>query len=228
MDTLAFDDLLPDMAPMTFCIEDWPQDHDRHAFGLFILVVIFVLPSLTLAVCYAHIGKTLCHSDHYRQSSDSSGVNVSGGESESGEREIEEGREGEGEMGKGGGYEVGREGGKEGKGGRERERNEGEMRNLRKRDNGGESEKRQDRKGGGEREGESGKENGRKREGGSLRYREKRVERGRKLRREGEEERWRKRGRERGREGEWEEERGILSLKMFLKFFILLFPCYRE
>ena len=56
---------------MTFCIENWPQDYDRHAFGFFIVVVIFVLPSLTLGICYAHVGKTLCSKDNYRQASDS-------------------------------------------------------------------------------------------------------------------------------------------------------------
>ncbi|XP_070209300.1 QRFP-like peptide receptor [Littorina saxatilis] len=67
---------LPDLSYMTFCIEDWPQDYDRHIFGLVLLVVIFILPSLTLAICYVHIGRTLCSSQHYRQSSDSSAQRI--------------------------------------------------------------------------------------------------------------------------------------------------------
>ena len=67
VDVLSF----PDLPDMTFCIENWPKDYDRLAFGFFIVVVIFVLPSLTLAICYAHVGKTLCSNDHYRHASDS-------------------------------------------------------------------------------------------------------------------------------------------------------------
>ena len=72
-------DLLPGtlLPTVTFCIEDWPQDEDRHTFGLFTLIIIFVVPSLTLAVCYIHVGRMLCHSENYRAASDSSSINVS-------------------------------------------------------------------------------------------------------------------------------------------------------
>ncbi|KAL8606927.1 hypothetical protein ACOMHN_048723 [Nucella lapillus] len=75
VDVLTFHDI-PDFPEMTFCIENWPQDYDRHIFGFFLLVVIFLLPSLTLAICYAHVGRTLCsnNDDHYRQSSIDSGA----------------------------------------------------------------------------------------------------------------------------------------------------------
>ncbi|KAK7481334.1 hypothetical protein BaRGS_00027414 [Batillaria attramentaria] len=62
--------LLPDLPPMTFCIENWPRDYDRHAFGCVLVVVIFILPSATLGICYVHVGRTLCSTEPVRQLSD--------------------------------------------------------------------------------------------------------------------------------------------------------------
>ncbi|XP_046330566.1 QRFP-like peptide receptor [Haliotis cracherodii] len=63
---------MPQLTVMQFCIEDWPQDYDRQAFGVFLLFMIYIIPGGTLAICYAHVGKTLCSDDMCRESSDSS------------------------------------------------------------------------------------------------------------------------------------------------------------
>ncbi len=63
---------MPQLQVMEFCIEEWPQDYDRQAFGVFLLFMVYIIPGVTLAVCYAHIGRTLCTNDITRESSDSS------------------------------------------------------------------------------------------------------------------------------------------------------------
>ncbi|KAK6178751.1 hypothetical protein SNE40_011264 [Patella caerulea] len=68
IDTLS----IPSMAPMKFCIENWPQDYDRQAFSIFLLFVIYVIPSFTLAVCYGHVGRALCTKELVRDTSNSS------------------------------------------------------------------------------------------------------------------------------------------------------------
>ncbi|XP_041363707.1 QRFP-like peptide receptor [Gigantopelta aegis] len=68
LDTLQFTSL----QPVDFCIEDWPRDYDRKAFGVFLLFANYIIPAITLTACYAHIGKKLWSNDIYRQSSDSS------------------------------------------------------------------------------------------------------------------------------------------------------------
>ena len=68
-------DTLPtfsDLPEVQFCIEMWPQERDKHAYGLFLLFVVFLIPGVTLAICYGHLGRALCTNDITRQSSDSS------------------------------------------------------------------------------------------------------------------------------------------------------------
>ncbi|KAK3098927.1 hypothetical protein FSP39_024340 [Pinctada imbricata] len=62
----------PEMPEIQFCIEMWPQDRDKHAYGLFLLFVVFLIPGATLTICYGHLGRALCVNDVQRQSSDSS------------------------------------------------------------------------------------------------------------------------------------------------------------
>ncbi|KAH9492104.1 hypothetical protein Btru_026920 [Bulinus truncatus] len=52
--------ILPDKTVLSFCTEQWPNDQDKHIFGLFLLLVMYVIPVLVLATCYACVGKTLC------------------------------------------------------------------------------------------------------------------------------------------------------------------------
>ncbi|ESP05214.1 hypothetical protein LOTGIDRAFT_94391, partial [Lottia gigantea] len=68
---------LPNKAPMRFCIEKWPKDDDRQAFGIFLLFVVYVIPSVTLALCYGHVGKALCTNQMLRNTSDSSNERLS-------------------------------------------------------------------------------------------------------------------------------------------------------
>lgn len=63
---------LPNLGVLQFCIEDWPQDRDRQAYGLFVTFVIFLIPTGTVTICYAHVGKALCSNTLQRESSDSS------------------------------------------------------------------------------------------------------------------------------------------------------------
>ncbi|XP_059174506.1 QRFP-like peptide receptor [Physella acuta] len=56
IDTLS----LPDLPAMTFCIEDWPDDLDRQIFSFLLLMLVYVIPVLIVAVCYANVGKMLC------------------------------------------------------------------------------------------------------------------------------------------------------------------------
>ncbi|XP_060072224.1 QRFP-like peptide receptor [Ylistrum balloti] len=63
---------MPTLPPLTFCIEDWPQDRDREAYGLFLLFVVFLIPAGTLAICYVNVGRTLCTNEISREGSDSS------------------------------------------------------------------------------------------------------------------------------------------------------------
>ncbi|CAL1528468.1 unnamed protein product [Lymnaea stagnalis] len=70
VDTLT----MPDLPSMTFCIEHWPQDQDKHIFGLLLLLVMFVIPVLILAVCYANVGKMLCSYTLSREDSNTSNV----------------------------------------------------------------------------------------------------------------------------------------------------------
>ena len=63
---------LPNLQPLMFCIEDWPQPRDRYAYGLFLLFVVFIVPATTIGICYAHIGCLLCSTDIQSQQPDSS------------------------------------------------------------------------------------------------------------------------------------------------------------
>ncbi|XP_052281324.1 QRFP-like peptide receptor [Dreissena polymorpha] len=54
---------IPFLRPMTFCIEQWPQDRDRKAYGVFLLFVVFIIPAFTIGVCYGNVGRALCVTD---------------------------------------------------------------------------------------------------------------------------------------------------------------------
>ena len=63
---------VPFLPPLPFCIEKWPHDRDRQAYGVFLLFVVFIIPAFTIGICYGHIGKALFVSDIQRVSSDGS------------------------------------------------------------------------------------------------------------------------------------------------------------
>lgn len=66
-------DDVPFLQPMPFCIENWPQDRDRQAYGVFLLFVVFIIPAFTITICYGNVGKALCNIEkHQRVSSDGS------------------------------------------------------------------------------------------------------------------------------------------------------------
>lgn len=67
IDTLS----LPDLPAMTFCIEDWPEEHDRQIFSFLLLLLVYVIPVLIVAVCYANVGKMLCTLSFRREGSSS-------------------------------------------------------------------------------------------------------------------------------------------------------------
>lgn len=68
IDTLV----MPNLSPMTFCIENWPNDHDRQIFGWLLLFVVYVIPALVVAVCYANVSKLLCFYALSREDSNAS------------------------------------------------------------------------------------------------------------------------------------------------------------
>ncbi|XP_076103265.1 galanin receptor type 1-like isoform X1 [Mytilus galloprovincialis] len=68
VDTIELDSL----PSVDFCIEQWPQERDRKAYVLFLLFVVFLIPGVTLAVCYSHVGRALCSKDMTREGSDTS------------------------------------------------------------------------------------------------------------------------------------------------------------
>lgn len=51
---------MPNLTPMTFCIEKWPSDRDRQIFGWLVLIVLYVIPVSIVVVCYARVGRVLC------------------------------------------------------------------------------------------------------------------------------------------------------------------------
>ena len=57
---------------MAYCVELWPHNVDRQAYGIFLLVVTYILPILIIATCYVLIGRTLCSDEFHRKTSDSS------------------------------------------------------------------------------------------------------------------------------------------------------------
>ena len=57
---------------MAYCVEKWPNIIDREAYGIFMLVVNYVIPILTITTCYMMIGRTLCSDEFHRKTSDSS------------------------------------------------------------------------------------------------------------------------------------------------------------
>ena len=63
---------VPFLPPLPFCIEKWPHDRDRQAYGVFLLFVVFIIPAFTIGICYGHIGKALFISDIQRVNSDGS------------------------------------------------------------------------------------------------------------------------------------------------------------
>ncbi|KAK3593746.1 hypothetical protein CHS0354_014276 [Potamilus streckersoni] len=54
---------IPFSPDLTFCIEKWPQDRDRQAYGVFLLVAVFIIPAFTIGVCYGHVGEALFKTD---------------------------------------------------------------------------------------------------------------------------------------------------------------------
>ena len=54
---------VPFLPPLPFCIENWPDDRDRKAYGVFLLFVVFIIPAFTIGVCYGHVGRTLFGSE---------------------------------------------------------------------------------------------------------------------------------------------------------------------
>jgi predicted nucleic acid-binding Zn ribbon protein len=68
VDTIELDHL----PSVNFCIEKWPQERDRKAYVFFLLFVVFLIPGVTLAVCYSHVGRALCSNDMTREGSDTS------------------------------------------------------------------------------------------------------------------------------------------------------------
>ncbi|KAL3865820.1 hypothetical protein ACJMK2_043177 [Sinanodonta woodiana] len=63
---------IPFLSDLTFCVEKWPQDRDRQAYGVFLLFVVFIIPAFTIGVCYGHVGKALLKTDIQRVGSNSS------------------------------------------------------------------------------------------------------------------------------------------------------------
>ncbi|XP_045215174.2 QRFP-like peptide receptor [Mercenaria mercenaria] len=64
---------VPLLRPLPFCIEKWPHDRDRQAYGVFLLFVVFIIPAFTITICYGNVGKALCTVEgHQRVSSDGS------------------------------------------------------------------------------------------------------------------------------------------------------------
>lgn len=63
---------IPYLSPLEFCVEHWPQERDRQAYGLFLMFVVFLIPAGTLTICYLNVGRTLCVGDLTREGSDSS------------------------------------------------------------------------------------------------------------------------------------------------------------
>ena len=63
---------VPLLPHLPFCIENWPHDRDRQAYGVFMLFVVFIIPAFTIGICYGHIGKALFVPDIQRISSDGS------------------------------------------------------------------------------------------------------------------------------------------------------------
>ena len=68
VDTIELDHL----PSVNFCIEKWPQERDRKAYVFFLLFVVFLIPGVTLAVCYSHVGRALCSNEMTREGSDTS------------------------------------------------------------------------------------------------------------------------------------------------------------
>lgn len=64
--------VLPNLAPMTFCIENWPQNTDREAYAVFLFFVVYIIPATTLFMCYVRVGKYLCQQELQRDNSDGS------------------------------------------------------------------------------------------------------------------------------------------------------------
>ena len=63
---------LPTLPPMTFCIENWPQNTDREAYAVFLFFVVYIIPATTLFMCYVRVGKYLCQQELQRENSDGS------------------------------------------------------------------------------------------------------------------------------------------------------------
>ncbi|ESP00348.1 hypothetical protein LOTGIDRAFT_65092, partial [Lottia gigantea] len=61
---------LPLLSSLKFCIENWPREEDRKSYGVFLLLIVYVIPGITLSVCYAHVGQTLCTNEMLRDRSD--------------------------------------------------------------------------------------------------------------------------------------------------------------
>ncbi|XP_014788310.1 QRFP-like peptide receptor [Octopus bimaculoides] len=64
--------VLPTLEPMTFCIENWPQNTDREAYAIFLFFVVYIIPSTTLFLCYIRVFKYVCKQEMQRENSDCS------------------------------------------------------------------------------------------------------------------------------------------------------------
>ncbi|KAL3865829.1 hypothetical protein ACJMK2_043179 [Sinanodonta woodiana] len=60
---------IPYSTDLTFCIEKWPHDRDRQAYGVFLLFAVFIIPAFIIGACYGHVGKALLKTDMHRSGS---------------------------------------------------------------------------------------------------------------------------------------------------------------
>ncbi|XP_047112083.1 neuropeptide F receptor-like [Schistocerca piceifrons] len=75
--TLKHHDInLPDIAYISYCLEEWPIEHGRAYYSIFSLICQYLLPIVTVTVAYSRI----CHKLRYRFSSSSPVSHSKGGE----------------------------------------------------------------------------------------------------------------------------------------------------
>lgn len=59
-------DQLPFLRPLPYCIEKWRDQKDRQMYALILLCVVFIVPALTITICYGNVGIALCKTKMYR------------------------------------------------------------------------------------------------------------------------------------------------------------------
>ncbi|XP_013385646.1 RYamide receptor [Lingula anatina] len=61
---------LPVIGSLDFCAEKWPRPDgkDKMAYGILLLLIVYVIPCAVVAVCYAFIGKTLFSKELQKES----------------------------------------------------------------------------------------------------------------------------------------------------------------